>query len=300
MEWLNYHHLLYFWVVAKEGSIVAASRQLRLAHPTISGQIHRLEEMLGQKLFTKKGRNIVLTEEGRVAFRYAEEIFTLGNEFLDTVKGQPSSWPLRLVVGVSDALAKSVVYRILQPVFSLDKDVQVVCRDDRSIKEFMGDLALGEVDVVLSDAPAGPGSPVRAFSHLLGECGTAFFAAPALANKLRRKFPQSLDGASFLVPGIDSTLRRALRGWFERLDIQPKIIAELDDAALAKIFCEAGLGVMAAPDVSEKEVKARYHVQVVGRSEKVRQQVFAISLERKIKHPAVITICEAARKSVFS
>ena len=300
MEWLNYHHLLYFWVVAKQGSIVAAGKELRLAHPTISGQIHRLEDVLGQKLLTRKGRNLILTDEGRVAFRYAEEIFGLGQEFLDTVKGRPSNRPVRLVVGVSDALAKSVVQRILAPVFVLEKDILVVCRDDRSVESFMGDLAQGEVDVVLSDAPAGPGSPVRAFSHLLGECGTTFFAAAPLAQRLRGRFPRSLDGTPLLLPGVDSTLRRALNAWFEAQDIRPKVVAELDDAALTKVFGEAGLGVFAAPDVIEKEVRERYHVQVVGRSDKVRQRVYAISLERKIKHPAVVALCEAARTDTFA
>jgi LysR family transcriptional activator of nhaA len=301
MDWLNYHHLLYFWVVAREGSIVAAGKQLRLAHPTISGQIHRLEDILGQKLFARSGRRLILTDEGRVAFRYAEEIFALGQEFLDTVKGRPPSGrPVRLVVGVSDALAKSVVQRILEPVFSLGKDVQVVCRDDRSVEAFMGDLAQNEVDVVLADAPAGPGSPVRAFSHLLGECATAFFAAPQLAKRLRRKFPRSLDGAPFLAPGGDSTLGRALGEWFEAQDVRPKIVAELDDTALAKIFGEVGLGVFAAPAVVEQEVRERYHVRVIGRSEKLRQRIYAISLERKIEHPAVVAICEAARKSIFA
>jgi len=298
--WPNYPHLLYFWVVAKEGSIVAASKELRLAHPTISGQIHRLEDVLGQKLFSRHGRNLVLTDEGRVAFRYAEEIFGLGQEFLDTVKGKSSGRPVRLVVGVSDALAKSVVQRILEPVFSLGEDIQVVCRDDRSVEAFMGELAQNDVDVVLSDAPAGPGSPVRAFSHLLGECGTMFFAAPPLAKRLRPRFPQSLDGAPFLVPGVDSTLRRALNEWFESQDIRPKVVAELDDTALTKVFGEAGLGVFAAPDVIENEVRKRYHVQVVGRSDKLQQRVYAISLERKVKHPAVVAICEVARKSIFA
>ena len=300
MEWLNYHHLLYFWVVAKQGSIVAAGKELRLAHPTISGQIHRLEDVLGQKLFTRRGRNLVLTDEGRVAFRYAEEIFGLGQEFLDTVKGRPSDRPVRLVVGVSDALAKSVVQRILEPVFSLGKNIQVVCRDDRSTDAFMADLAEGEVDVVFSDAPAGPGSPVRAFSHLLGECGTTFFAAPSIAKRLHRKFPGSLDGAPFLLPGVDSTLRRALNGWFEDNDVRPKIVAELDDAALAKVFAEAGRGVFAAPDVIENEVRARYHLQVIGRAGKLVHRVYAISLERKVKHPAVVAICDVARKRIFA
>src|SRR2546422_6797852 len=182
MEWLNYHHLLYFWVVAKEGSIVRASEELRLAHPTISGQVHRLEEVLGVKLFARKGRNLVLTETGRVALRYADEIFSLGREFLDTVKGRASEQQMRLVVGVSDVLAKSIVHRILEPAFRLKEQVRVICRENRSTEAFMGGLAVHAVDVILSDAPAGPGTPVRAFSHPLGEGGLAFFAAPKLAK----------------------------------------------------------------------------------------------------------------------
>lgn len=296
MEWLNYHHLLYFWVVAKEGSIAQASKELRLAHPTISAQIHRLEDVLGQKLFERKGRQLVLTEFGRVALRYSEEIFSLGREFLDTAKGRPSGRPIRLVVGISDTLAKSVVYRILEPAFRLEEEVRVICREDRSTEAFMGELAMHTVDVVLSDAPAGPGTAVRAFSHSLGECGTVFFAAPELAKACRRGFPRSLNGVPFLLPGGNSALRAALDQWFDSLDIRPKVVAELDDAALAKIVGEAGLGVFAAPDVVEKEVQQRYKVQLIGRVEQVRQRFFAISVERKIRHPAVVAISDSARR----
>jgi LysR family transcriptional regulator, transcriptional activator of nhaA len=300
MEWLNYHHLLYFWVVAKEGSIVRASEQLRLAHPTISGQIHRLEEVLGEKLFARKGRNLVLTEAGRVAFRYADEIFSLGQEFLDTITGRTSAQQMRLVVAVSDVLAKSIVHRILEPVFRLKEDVRVICRENRSTEAFMGDLAVQAVDVILSDAPAGPGTSVRAFSHPLGECGVAFFAAPKIARSRRRRFPRSLDGVPFLFPASDSTLRRTLDEWFGSKGIRPKVVAELDDAALVKIFGEAGLGVFVAPDVIEKEVRERYKVQVVGRTKEIRQRFYAISVERKIRHPAVMAICHEARRHLFA
>ncbi len=300
MEWLNYHHLLYFWVVAKEGSIVRASEELHLAHPTISGQIHRLEEVLGEKLFTRKGRSLVLTDSGRVAFRYADEIFSLGREFLDTVKGRTSGRQIRLVVGVSDVLAKSIVHRMLEPAFHLKEDVRVICREHRSTEAFMGDLAAHTVDVVLSDAPAGPGTSVRAFSHPLGECGLVFLAAPPLAKACRRGFPQSLGGIPFLLPGSDSTLRRALNEWFDSRGIRPRIVAELDDAALAQILGEAGLGVFAVPDVVEQEVRRRYKVQLVGRTREIRQRFYAISVERKIRHPAVAAICEVARKHIFA
>ncbi len=300
MDWLNYHHLLYFWVVAKQGSIVQASKELRLAHPTISAQIHRLEDVLGQKLFERKGRRLVLTEFGRVALRYADEIFALGREFTDTAKGRPSGRPIRLVVGISDALPKSVVYRILEPAFRLEDNVRVICREGRSAEAFMGELAMHTVDVVLADAPAGPGASVRAFSHPLGECGTTFFAAPELAKTCRRRFPRSLDGVPFLLPGGNSALRRALEAWFDSLKIRPKVIAELDDPALAKIVAEAGFGVFAAPDVVEKEVRQRYKLQLIGRVEELRQRFYAISVERKIRHPAVLAISDAARKHIFA
>ena len=300
MEWLNYHHLLYFWVVAKEGSIVRASKELRLAHPTISGQIHRLEENLGEKLFARRGRHLVLTEVGRVAFRYADEIFSLGRELIDTLKGRASGKPLRLTVGVADVLPPSLVRRFLDPAFRLDHAVQIVCRADKSVEEFIAELALHRVDVVIADGPAGPGIPIRAFSHLLGECGTTFFAAARLAASTRRKFPRSLDGTPFLLPGAPSAVRRALEQWFNSQDIHPRVVGEFDDSALAKDFGTEGMGIFAAPTVIEAEVRKQYRVRVVGRSDAVRQQFYAISVERKIRHPAVAAVCEAARKDLFA
>ncbi len=300
MDWLNYHHFFYFWVVAKRGSIAQASKELCLAHPTISAQIHRLEEVLGDRLFERQGRKLVLTEFGRVALRYANEIFSLGREFMDTAKGRPSGRPIRLVVGVSDVLPKSIVYRILEPAFRLKEEVCVICREGRSAEGFMEELAMHTVDVVISDVPAGSGTSVRVFSHPLGECGTAFFAAPELAKTCRRRFPRSLDGVPFLLPGDHSALRRALEEWFDSLKVRPKVVAELDDVALAKIVAEAGLGVFAAPDVVEKEIRQRYKVQLIGLIKEVRQRFYAISVERKIRHPAVLAISDAARKHIFS
>src|SRR5579863_8097751 len=211
MEWLNYHHFLYFYMVAKEGSIVAAGKQLRLSHPTISGQIHRFEEILGEKLFSREGRNLVLTDSGRVAFRYAEEIFSLGSEFLDTMKGRAiPGRPLRLVVGVPDVLPASLVRRFLEPALRSGEPLQLICRADRSVAQFLAELALHTVDVVLADGPAGSDTAVRAVSHLLGDCGTTFFAEPKLAATLRRRFPLSLHGVPFLFPGAPSAVRRSL------------------------------------------------------------------------------------------
>jgi LysR family transcriptional activator of nhaA len=300
MEWLNYHHLQYFWMVAKHGSISRASKELRLAHPTISGQIHRLEAVLGEKLFSRSGRNLVLTESGRIAFRYADEIFALGQEFQDTLKGRPTGQQVRLVVGVSDVLAKSIVHRILEPAFQLQDRVRVICREARSADAFMGELAVHAVDVVLADAPAGPGTPVRTFSHPLGDCGSSFFAAPKLARAHRRGFPRSLDGVPLLLPSGDSTFRRMLDQWFQSHDIRPEIVAELDDLALASVLGEVGLGVFAAPDVIANELRQRYALELVGRARDIRQRFYAISVERKLKNPAVVAICEAARKNILA
>lgn len=300
MEWLNYHHLLYFWVVAKEGSLARASQELGLAHPTLSGQIHRLEEVLGEKLFTRQGRRLVLTEVGRVAFRYADEIFSLGREFLDTVQGRTSARPIRLVVGIADGLPKSMVHRMLEPAFGLEEPVRVLCREANSTEAFLGELAVHAVDVVLTDAPLGPGTVVRAFNHLLGESGTTFFAAPQLAKVYRGDFPRSLDGAPFLLPGGSAMLRRTLEQWFAAQDLRPQIVGEVDDAALAKILGEAGLGVFAVPSVVEAEVRQRYKVQLVGRVEALSQRFYAVSVERKIRHPAVVAICEGARRNIFA
>jgi LysR family transcriptional regulator, transcriptional activator of nhaA len=297
---LNYHHLLYFWMVAKEGGITQASKVLHLAHPTISGQIRRLEDTLGEPLFVRKGRALVLTETGRVVFRYADEIFSLGQQLVDTVKGRAGGQQLRLVVGVSDVLAKSIVHRILEPAFRLEDKVRVICRENRSAEAFLGELAVHAIDVILSDTPAGPGTPVKTFSHPLGECGTSLFAAPAVARKIRRGFPRSLDGVPVLLPSSDSTFRRAINEWFESHDLRPEVIAELDDGALASIFGEAGLGVFAVPDVIEAEIRARYRVELVGRVKAIRQRFYAISVERKIRHPAVVAICEVARTHIFA
>ena len=300
MERLNYHHLRYFWMVAKEGSIARASEELHLAHPTISAQVHRLEEVLGTKLFVRRGRNLVLTDYGRTALRYAEEIFSLGREFLATANGGPGQPPARLVVGVLDSLAKSMVYRILEPAFRLESRMRVVTREGRSADEFMGDLATQAVDLVVADAPAGPGNSVRVFNHPLGECGTTFFTAPALVKLYRKRFPASLEDAPFLLPSANSTFRRALEDWFEANALKPRIVADLEDLALAQVIGEAGLGIFAAPDVVEKEILARYDVRAVGRVKNLRQRFYAISLERKIKHPAVLAICAGARRDVFA
>jgi LysR family transcriptional regulator, transcriptional activator of nhaA len=299
MEWLNYHHLLYFWVVAREGGLVPAGKVLRLSHPTLSAQIHALEDELGEKLFTKAGRKLALTEVGRVVYRYAEEIFTLGRELLDTVKGRTSGTPLRLDVGVANVLPKVVVTRLLQPAFSLAEPVRLVCRED-SYERLLAELALHTLDIVISDAPVPPGSTIRAFNHLLGETGVTFFGTKSLLDSYKRGFPQSLNGAPMLLPLEGLTLRRSLNEWLDKNDVRPRVVAEFEDSALMNVFGGDGFGVFAAPSAVEGEVAGQYGVHRLGRADGVRVSFYAISVERRLKNPAVVAISNAARQELFA
>jgi LysR family transcriptional activator of nhaA len=299
VEWLNYHHLLYFWAVARHGSVVRASAELRLAQPTISGQIHRLESVLDEKLFDRVGRKLVLTDVGRTVFRYADEIFSLGQDLMGTLKGRPSTRPLRLTVGVADALPKVLVQRLLEPVFRIGQPVQLICREDRVVEDFLGALAGQELDLVLADRPLAPGVKARAFNHLLGECGTTFLARPKLARSCRAGFPRSLDGVPFLLPSSHATVRRALDRWFDTAGVRPDVVAEFDDSALMYAFGEAGEGVFPAPSVFEAEFRRLHNVEVVGHVKALRQQFYAISVDRRVQHPAVTVIIEAAQGEVF-
>jgi len=298
MEWLNYHHLLYFWVVAREGTIAAACQELSLAQPTISAQLRVLEAALGEKLFTRVGRNLALTETGRVVYRYADDIFSLGRELMDTLKGRPTDRPLRLTVGVADVLPKLVAYRLLEPAFQLPEPVQLICHQG-SPAELLTRLATYDLDLVLSDSPIGPEIKVRAFNHLLGECGVSVFGRKELAARYRRRFPASLEGAPFIIPTANTALRRALEHWFDAEDIRPSVLGEFEDSALLKVFGEAGVGLFVAPTVIEKEVQRQHGVQVVGRLKNVRERFYAISVEKKVKHPAVQAIADEARQTLF-
>lgn len=294
MEWLNYHHLLYFWVVAREGGLTPASKVLRLAHPTLSGQIRQLEDSLGEQLFDRTGRRLVLTDMGRTVFRYADEIFSLGRELMDVVKARPTGRPVRLSVGIADVLPKLVARQLLEPALRLQEPVRLVCYEDR-YDRLLAALAVHELDVVLTDAPVAPGSNVRAYSRLLGECGLTFFAAPSLHGACKGKFPKCLQGAPFLLPTETTVLRRSLEQWFDTHDVHPEVVAEFEDSALLKVFGQDGVGIFASPSVVEQQVVAQYGVEVVGRTDEVRERFYAISGERKLKNPAVVAICESAR-----
>ncbi len=298
MEWLNYHHLLYFWLVAREGSLARASAELRLAPSTVSGQIRSLEQSLGEKLFARSGRRLVLTEMGRVVFRYAEEIFTLGRELRDAVKGRPAGRPLSLAVGVADVVPKLVARRLLEPALELAEPVRLVCREDKPDR-LLAELAVHDLDVVLSDAPVGPSIRIRAFNHLLGECGVVLFGTAKLAAAHRRNFPKSLDGAPVVLPTENTTLRRALDQWFAARGLRPRVVGEFEDSALLKVFGQVGMGLFPVSSVIADEVQRQYRVRPVGRLDGVRERFYAISVERRLKHPAVIAISEAARQTLF-
>ncbi len=299
MDWINYNHLYYFWVVAREGSIARACELLLVAPPTVSAPLRALERSLGEKLFERSGRGLALTDAGRTAFRYADDMFTTGRDLLDALKGRPTGRPLRLVVGVAENLAKLITYRLIKPALELPEPVQLVCHEGR-IEPLLAELAVHGLDVVLSDAPARPDVKVRAYNHQLGECGVTFFGSAVLARALRRGFPRSLDGAPFLLPTSATALRRSLDGWFDAQGIRPMIKGELDDSALMKVFGQSGEGLFPAPSAVEEDVRKQYRVHVVGRVESIRERFYAISVERKLRHPAVVAISEAARKGLFT
>ena len=299
MEWLNYHHLLYFWTVVKEGGVAKAAKTLGLTSPTISGQVRALEESLELKLFERVGRKLQVTDDGHLVFRYADEIFHLGRELLDTIQGRPTGRPLRLRVGISDVLPKLLCHDLLVPALRLPEPVQIVCHGDKT-ERLLAELAVQGLDLVLSDVPVGGNVKVRAFNHLLGECGLTFFATPDLARKYRRGFPQSLDGAPLLVPTGDSLVRRSLDHWFESLGVRPRIVAEFDDSGLLKSFGEGGEGIFCAPSVVEAGVRKHYGVHVVGRTEEIVERFYAITVERRIKHPAAVAISASAKENLFT
>jgi LysR family transcriptional activator of nhaA len=298
MDTLNYNHLLYFWTVAREGSVTRAAELLQLAQPTISSQVRKLESSVGQQLFERKGRHLRLTETGQLVFRYADEMFALGGELVDVLGGRPADRPLRFSVGTADVLPKLITYRILQPVMVLPEGVQLVCQDGK-LDDLLAEMAVHRLDVVLSDSPVSPSSGVRAFNHPLGECAVSVFAVASLARRYRQRFPHSLDAAPWLLPTRNTVLRRSLDQYFDAQDLRPQIIAEFEDSALMKTFAQAGHGLFASPAAIEEEICAQYHVAVVGRLDTVTERFYAISPEKRVKHPAVVAITQEARHELF-
>jgi LysR family transcriptional regulator, transcriptional activator of nhaA len=298
MDFLNYHHLRYFWMVAKEGGLTRAAARLRVSQPTISAQIHALENALGEKLFQRDGRHLALTDAGQQVLTYAEEIFVIGQDLLNSIKQRPTSRPLRVNVGVADALPKLVAFRILEPIFHLGQPVRVSCWETK-LSDMLVELGAYRLDVVLADEPASSGVAPQVFNHWLGECGVTFCAAPRLADNLRRHFPKSLNGAPALLPMSNSGLRRSLEKWFHSIGVRPRLAGEIEDPALVSILALHGLGFIAVPSVVAKEVTGRFGLRAIGRTDQCQQQFYAITSERKLAHPAVLAIT-AKKTEAFS
>jgi LysR family transcriptional activator of nhaA len=298
-DWLNYHHLLYFWTVAKEGGITQAAEALHLSQPTLSSQIGKLEKSMGVKLFDRKGRRLVLTDTGQTVYRYADEIFGLGREMLDAVRGRPGDAAIRLLVGVPDVLPKLIVYQLLKPALALEEKVKLICHEGK-LNDLLSDLALHRLDIVLADSPLTPQVNVRAFNHLLGQCGVTVLGTAALARKYKRGFPASLTGAPMLLPTQTTTLRRSLEQWFDKHDIRPDVAHEFEDSAVLKVFGQEGEGLVVVPSAMEQEVADQYSLRPLGRIDEITERFYAISVERRLKHPAVVAISDAAKEDLFS
>jgi LysR family transcriptional activator of nhaA len=301
MDWLNYHHLLYFWAVAKEGGLRKASEKLRVSEPSISTQVRLLEEELGDKLFLRKGRGLVLTEMGQFTFGYAEEIFSLGTEFIAAVKGREPARkrPLRFTIGVEDSFSKLVTYDILKPVFQLMPQVQLLCREGKA-DELIAQLAIHRLDAVLADEPATGGLKFKVFSRLLGKSTVSVCAPRKIAPALRNGFPQSLHQAPALLPTPNTSIRRSLDEWFHAAGIQPRIVAEFEDGALMKVAAANGEGFIVVPSLTVPECVTRFRLAEVGKLDRCSDFFFLITGERRITHPAVLLISEHARRLPFT
>ena len=298
MEWLNYHHLFYFWTVMREGSITAACSRLSLAQSTVSAQLGKLEEALGGKLFNRQGRTLEATDLGKLVFQYADKIFPMGRELMDQIHNRPVVGPLSLKVGIVDVVPKLMARKLLEPALCLDRKVRLVCHEGKE-KDLLAELALHNLDLVLADGPIRSGLSIKAYNHFLGECGITFFAVKGLAKQLSKNFPASLDNTPMVMPMAMTMLRCALDQWFETLSIQPVVVAEFEDNALLTVFGQAGDGVFVAPTIIESEVQTQHQVEIIGRCDTIKERFYAISVERILKHPAVVAITDIARHSVF-
>ena len=295
---LNYKHLKYFWAVAKSGSIARASEQLHLTPQSISGQLTELEETLGVALFQRAGRGLELTDTGRRILVYAEEIFSLGDELLDAVRDQSAIKSLPFTVGIADSVPKSIAYRLVEPALQLVEPVRLICREGR-LTSLLAELAVHNLDIVIADRPMPTNLNIRGFSHLLGKSTLTVFGAAALVKTLKGKFPALLDGAPFLIQGEDATIRPRLVQWFESRGLHPRIVGEFDDSALLQAFGQAGVGLFVAPTAIADYVCKQYHVKAIGLIDTISEQLYAITTERRLTHPAIVAISQAAHYELF-
>ncbi|MBL8449519.1 MAG: transcriptional activator NhaR [Dechloromonas sp.] len=298
MAGLNFKHLRYFWMVAKAGSIARASAMLHVTPQSISGQLSEFENALGVQLFRRAGRGLELTETGQRMLSYAEQIFTLGDELLESLREDalPQSTPFR--VGIADSVPKMVAYRLVEPSLVSREPIKLICREGR-LTSLLGDMAVHRLDMVIADRPMPDNLNVRGYAHFLGESGVSIFAAPALRGRAAADFPRGLDKQPFLMPGADVALHSRLLRWFESERLRPRIVGEFDDSALLMAFGQAGAGFFAAPTAIEDDISRQYEVEVAGRIEVVREQIYAITNERKLTHPIVSAICQFAQHDMF-
>jgi LysR family transcriptional activator of nhaA len=288
---LNYQHLLYFWTVVRTGSLTRACKELHLSAPTVSTQLRAFEARIGEKLLMKSGRTLAPTEVGRLVYSYAEEIFGLGADLLNALAQRPTRKPLRLVVGIDDVVPKEVAHRLVAGALSSERAVRLVCRDG-TLEQLLEALEVHEIDVILSDSPVTPSLHLRAHNHLLGSCDVSWMSARSLARRLREGFPKSLHGAPILLPTPDTAIRRALDQWIDRHNVRPHIVGEFEDYALLREFARDGRGAAPVPDVLVEQFGKESGLEVLGPARKVRAEFYAVSMERKIKHPGVLAICE--------
>lgn len=295
---LNYKHLQYFLAVARAGAVNRAAEKLHLTPQTLSGQIRLFEERLGVELLQRSGRKLELTPAGKLALSYAEEIFQIGAELQEALTASPAERMTPFRVGISDAVPKTIAHQLLMPALGLAEPVKLICREDR-LDRLVAELAIHRLDMVLADKPMPANIEIRGFSHPLGECGVAFFASKPRARKMRAGFPKNLNGQPLLIPGEDSALRGPLLRWLEKSGISPSIAGEFDDSALMKAFGAAGAGVFPAPAAIAEDVLRRYQVELLGQTGAIHERYFAISVERHIRHPAVLAVSQAAHATLF-
>lgn len=298
MAALNFKHLRYFWMVAKTGSIARAAEQLHLTPQSISGQLSVFEDALGVALFRRSGRNLELTDAGRRILSYAEDIFTIGDEMLEVVRNQKAKKALPFKVGIADSVSKLVAYLLVEPALKLAEPVRLVCREGR-LPSLLAELAIHRLDMIIADRPMPANLNVRGYSHLLGESGLTVFGTRRLAKELSGSFPASLDNAPFLLPGEDVAIRPKLIQWLEASDLRLHIVGEFDDSALMKAFGQAGAGLFVAPTVIADHICKQYNVAKIGRIDSVVEQLYAITTERRLTHPAIVAISKVARRDLF-
>lgn len=298
MASLNFKHLRYFWMVAKSGSIARASERLHLTPQSISGQLSEFEEVLGVELFRRVGRGLELTETGQRMLGYAEQIFSLGDELLESIRGEGQAQSVTFRVGIADSVPKMVAYRLVEPSLGFEDPVKLVCREGR-LTTLLADLAVHRLDMVIADRPMPDNLNVRGYAHLLGESGVSVFGAKSLPGKAEPSFPHMLEDAPFLLPGVEVALHARLMRWFEAERVHPRIVGEFDDTALMMAFGQAGAGYFAAPTAIEATIIRQHEVQVIGRIDAVREQIYAVTTERKLTHPIIAAICRFAQHDIF-